>query len=69
MRCLEVCGVGAKQVRCQFVTLGNNQRRHFAHQWAARINGGGRMEVHWRTKPETKQRESRQVVTEAEHVR
>ena len=53
-RCSEVCVVGAQQVRCQ--RAGDKRGTpHYAHQWTALLDGGGRVEVHWRTKPEARE--------------
>lgn len=48
MRCPEVCDVNGKQVRCMTSLSG---RPHFAHSWVKLLDHGGRMEIHWRTKP------------------
>ena len=47
MRCSEQCDVNGKRVRCQ-----DEDRPHYAHRWTQMIKPRGRMEIHWRTKPE-----------------
>lgn len=46
VRCPERCDVNGKTVRCQ-----GGPDLHYAHRWTQMLKAGGRMEIHWRTKP------------------